>query len=127
SSPFSIGDGTSFASSQANCNGNYPFGGGARGPFLEKTCRGGSYPANALGLCDMHGNVWEWCGDWYGEDSTGKVTDPTGPKEGVLRVHRGGSWNATARFCRAAVRIGFTADSRYPNIGFRLARVPSGK
>jgi sulfatase modifying factor 1 len=127
SNPFGVGDGTSLSPSQANFNGNYPYGSAAKGPFLEKTCRGGAYPANALGLNDMHGNVWEWCGDWYGDYPTGKVTDPTGPKEGGLRVYRGGGWNTIGRFCRAAERIGFTPDSRYPNMGFRLARVPSGK
>jgi sulfatase modifying factor 1 len=127
SSPFGIGDGSSLSSSQANFDGNYPYGGTGRGTYLAKTCRVGSYPANALGLDDMHGNVWEWCGDWYGEYPTGKVTDPTGLKEGSRRVFRGGSWNNSAGNCRAALRYGNTPDYRRAHLGFRLARVPSGK
>jgi formylglycine-generating enzyme len=127
SNPFGIGDGTSLASNLANFDGNYPYGGAAKGTYLEKTCRVGSYPANAFGLHDMHGNVWEWCGDWYGEYPTGKVTEPTGPKEGSPRVFRGGSWSHYARSCRAALRYGHEPGIRFDTLGFRLARVPSGK
>jgi formylglycine-generating enzyme len=127
SSPFGIGDGTSLPSTIANVDGNLPYGGAAKGPYLEKTCRVGSYPTNAFGLYDMHGNVWEWCGDWYGEYPSGKITDPTGPKEGSRRVWRGGCWSSSAVGCRAAHRYGHAPVSRSDVLGFRLARVPSGK
>src|SRR5262249_61037539 len=106
SSPFGIGDGTSLSSSLANFNGNYPYGGAGKGTYLQKTCAVGSYPANALGLNDMHGNVWEWCGDFYGDYQNGKATDPTGPKEGSHRVARGGGGGDEARYCRPAVPRG---------------------
>jgi formylglycine-generating enzyme required for sulfatase activity len=127
SNRFGIGDGTSLASNQANFNEKYPYGAPAQGTYLAKTCRVGSYPATALGLNDMHGNVWEWCGDWYAKYPTGKVTDPTGPKEGSLRVHRGGGWIDHAGQCRAAQRYGRLPGDRYDCLGFRLARVPSEK
>jgi formylglycine-generating enzyme required for sulfatase activity/tRNA A-37 threonylcarbamoyl transferase component Bud32 len=124
SSPFGIGDGTSLSSSQANFDGNSPYGGAPKREPLNKTCAVGSYPANALGLHDMHGNVWEWCWDRHGDYPSGKVTDPKGPEEGSHRVSRGGSWLNGARCCRAAFRSRIAPDYRYVNLGFRLARVP---
>jgi formylglycine-generating enzyme required for sulfatase activity len=127
SNPFGIGDGTSLSSSLANFDGGHPYGGADKGTRLAKTCRVGSYPANAVGLHDMHGNVWEWCGDWYGEYPTGNVTDPTGPEKGSRRVCRGCCWDGSARGCRAASRGGGAPVFRSDYLGFRLARVPSGK
>jgi formylglycine-generating enzyme required for sulfatase activity len=81
----------------------------------------GQKKPNAWGLYDMHGNVFEWCGDWFNEYPKGAVSDPTGPKEGVLRVFRGGSWQFGAASGRSATRF-FTAPfGRGDWIGFRVA------
>ena len=88
----------------------------------DKTVAVGSFASNAWGLHDMHGNVWEWCQDWYGDYPTGSATDPKGPSSGVLRVFRGGSWGDGARICRSADRFGYTPDYRFNFLGFRLAR-----
>ena len=75
--------------------------------------------ANAWGLHDIMGNVWEWCSDWYGEYPTGSVTDPKGPSSGSFRVLRGGSWYDDARFARSAGRLGNVPSSQGDFLGFR--------
>jgi len=105
---------------QANCDGNYPYGTNTKGPYLQKTSAVGSYLANAWGLHDMHGNVWEWCSDWYGEYPVIRVTDPQGPQEGEARVLRGGSWLSNCRYCRASFRFRIDPGNRYGNDGFRV-------
>jgi sulfatase modifying factor 1 len=127
SQPFGIGDGRALSSPEANFDGNYPYGGADKGRYLEATCAVGSYKPNALGLYDMHGNVWEWCADWYGTYPGGSVTNPTGPSEGSHRVYRGGSWFNFGRCCRAASRGWNEPGDRLVYPGFRLARSsPSG-
>jgi formylglycine-generating enzyme required for sulfatase activity len=88
--------GNSLDSTQANFDGNYPYGGADKSPYLKRPCKVGSYKANAFGLHDMHGNVWEWCSDWFDKDyyGTSRKADPKGPYgPGSYRVVRGGSWS----------------------------------
>jgi formylglycine-generating enzyme required for sulfatase activity len=99
------------SSEQANFNGIFPFGKAPKGPNLQRPTRVGAYPSNKLGLCDMHGNVWQWCADLY---------DP----KGSVRVYRGGSWYDFGASCRAAYRNGYPPANRDFDLGFRLARVP---
>ena len=79
-----------------------------------------SYAPNAWGLYDMHGNVWEWCADWYGDYPSGSVTDPTGARAGVSRVLRGGSWYDYGRYCRSAYRVRSAPSDQFNRNGFRL-------
>jgi formylglycine-generating enzyme required for sulfatase activity len=81
---------------------------------------------NAWGIYDMHGNVWEWCQDNYGDKyySNSPLMDPKGPSKGSLRVGRGGSWSSDARHCRSAVRYHDSQGDRDPDVGFRLIWQP---
>ena len=85
----------------------------------------GTKQANAWGLYDMHGNVYEWCLDWYTRRcGSGTVTNPVGVVSGSNRVSRGGGWYYSARSCRSAYRTGSNPDYRYINIGLRICLVP---
>ncbi len=86
----------------------------------------GSKQPNAWGLYDMHGSVFEWCQDWYGDYPSGSVTDPSGATSGSDRVLRGGCFYLTAEFCRSADRYGITPSGRYVWYGFRVSLSPSG-
>ena len=93
-------------------------------PATTKTAAVGSKDANALGLYDMSGNVWEWCFDWYGDIAANTVTDPQGAASGSDRVRRGGSWCDRALNCIVGERIIGSPDYRYFYLGFRLACRP---
>jgi formylglycine-generating enzyme required for sulfatase activity len=107
--------------------GRYWFNGGsgysANGDDSVGSAKVGSYLPNAWGLYDMHGNVWEWCLDWY-ESAPAGALDPLGPASGSSRVLRGGGWLGNARHCRSAARYGYSPAYRNRSIGFRVVLPP---
>jgi formylglycine-generating enzyme required for sulfatase activity len=130
--PFGIGDGTKMISGMANFDVGYPYD-LAHSPagayddtsaigYLGKTTMVGNYQANNYGLYDMHGNVYEWCWDWFKADITMDTNDPTGAVTGTVRVLRGGSWIFDAQSLRSAIRGSRNPDFRNHYIGFRLVR-----
>ena len=116
--PFNTGE--NLTTDQANYNGNYPYKDNSKGNYLQRTTPVGSYPPNNWGLYDMHGNVWEWCNDWYGDYPGESETNPTGAQTGSTRVIRGGSWSDNADGCRSAIRYNINPDGRSSNLGFRV-------
>jgi formylglycine-generating enzyme required for sulfatase activity len=114
--------GQTITTDQVNFDGNYPYAGGEKGQFREETVEVKSLPPNGWGLYEMHGNVYEWCSDWYGEYESGRVIDPSGPPKGDGRVLRGGSGLNFGRICRSAYRYGDPPGDRDVNVGFRLSR-----
>jgi formylglycine-generating enzyme required for sulfatase activity len=118
--PFSTG--SNITTNQANYDGNYPYNKNAKGVYREKTTAVGSFAPNSWGLYDMHGNVWEWCWDCYGDYSSGAQTDPLGASSGSDRVLRGGSWSYDGQSLRSALRFYNTPSFRIDYIGFRVLR-----
>jgi formylglycine-generating enzyme len=104
----------------ANYNGNYQNAPCPKGQFRSKTLPVGSLPPNKYGLCDMHGNVFEWCNDFYGPYPATPQTNPKGPAKGSSHVLRGGSWRDNALRCRSAFRDQFNPLNRFDFVGFRI-------
>jgi formylglycine-generating enzyme required for sulfatase activity len=116
--PFYFGE--TISTDQANYNGDYTYGDGKKGKWRDKTTPVGSFPANAWGLHDMHGNVWQWCQDNYGVYLQKDVIDPQSVSTRQLRVLRGGSCNFSPESCRSAFRGRLGPDRHDGTIGFRL-------
>ncbi|MCB1777332.1 MAG: formylglycine-generating enzyme family protein [Candidatus Competibacteraceae bacterium] len=120
--PFSFGE--DITPEQVNYDGKYPYHGNKKGLDRSETVEVASLPANPWGLYEMHGNVWEWCQDWYGGYPQGSIIDPTGSETGEGRVLRGGSWFHNGRYVRSAYRNLFDPGYRDGFYGFRLALGP---
>jgi formylglycine-generating enzyme required for sulfatase activity len=117
--PFTFGD--DINTNQANFNGNTPYANsGAKGSYRQRTTEVGTFPPNSWGLYDMHGNVWEWCWDWFGVYSMASQNNPTGPTSGAGRVLRGGSWGNQAQYLRSAYRSGNAPMYKFRHLGFRV-------
>jgi formylglycine-generating enzyme required for sulfatase activity/predicted DNA-binding protein (UPF0251 family) len=119
--PFHFGE--TISTDQANYNGRFTYGIGEKGVIRGKTTPVGSFPANAWGLHDMHGNVWQWCQDWEDDYPQKDVVDPQGPNMGTYRLMRGGSWRSTAGTSRSAYRAWHDNGDpgpRYDHVGFRI-------
>ena len=91
----------------------------------EGTTPVGKYPPNPWAFHDMHGNVWEWCADWWGVYPSGSVTDPEGPASYSSRVKRGGAWYHGGTTLRSAKRIYHAPSNRLTGLGFRVGFLPS--
>ncbi len=120
--PFTTG--TQLSTDQANFDGRFPASDREGGASHEKTLPVGSFPPNAWGLYDMHGNVWEWTNDWYGPYEPRRDIDPRGADTGVKRVIRGGSWRFDANSARCALRYTHAPQDRGNSLGFRVAADP---
>jgi len=116
--PFSFGE--NITPEQVNYDGNVPYANGKKGWYREKTVAVKLLPANPWGLFEMHGNVWEWCADWYDEFSVMPIIDPLGSDTGSSRVLRGGSWSNHGWRTRSANRAWYAPVNRDNYIGFRL-------
>jgi len=114
--------GKTISPDQANYNCKKTYMGGPQGLPYDETREVGSYPPNPFGLYDMHGNVWEWCSDWYDNDyyKFCDDDDPQGPHKGGKKVIRGGSWNQGPDKLRSADRKGRNPKADRKHIGFRV-------
>jgi formylglycine-generating enzyme required for sulfatase activity len=116
--------GNSLNGDNANCDGNFPFGTATKGKRNIVATSAGTYKANAWGIFDMHGNVWEWCSDAAGDYPDGESVDPKGAESGTNHIYRGGSWQNRAGSCRSAYRgIFVVADKEFIRLGMRLCLV----
>jgi formylglycine-generating enzyme required for sulfatase activity len=121
--------GDRLSSKQANFQGK-PYNGAEEGPSLNRAARVGSYPANAWGLHDLHGNVYEWCRDWYHQTLPGGADPDLSAVKGTVnrdgtysRVRRGGAWCDDGWPCRSAFRLRYEPERLSDHIGFRVAAV----
>ena len=120
--PFYFGE--TITTDLANYDGNSTYGDGPKGTYRQETTDIGSFPPNAFGLFDMHGNVWEWCQDWYADSyPNGAQENPQGPSSGQFRLLRGGSWSSNTVCCRSAFRDWRGTDKQNNNYGFRVVAV----
>lgn len=119
-----FGNGYEISAKYANFDGKAPYGTSETGPYLRKTQPVGKYPANAFGLHDMHGNVYEWVEDCWNKDHSGAIGDGSPRKDGdcKFRVMKGGSWVTHGYQMRAAARVRYVTDYRYDDYGIRIAR-----
>jgi formylglycine-generating enzyme required for sulfatase activity len=122
--------GDKLSSRQANFQGQ-PYHGAGKGPSLRRASAVGSYPANAWGLRDMHGNVYEWCRDWYHQQLPGGDDPDLSLRKGAMnrdgtfsRVRRGGAWCDDGLACRSARRHRYEPERRSDHIGFRVVVQP---
>jgi sulfatase modifying factor 1 len=117
--------GATISADQANYDGDYTYGRGRRGVRRQgRTTPVGSFPPNAWGLTDLHGNVYEWCADWYGTYPAGDESDPPGAEGGDARVVRGGCWCCVPDSCRSAARHRYAPASRNHFFGCRMVLCP---
>jgi formylglycine-generating enzyme required for sulfatase activity len=118
---FNTGD--NISTDQANYDGDYPYhNNNAKGAYRGKTVDVGSFAPNAWGLYDLHGNVWEWCWDWYENYTVAAQTDPAGPSSGTDRIRRGGSFDNLALHLCSANRVFNVPSDSSSDLGFRLVR-----